>query len=275
MESKVGICVLEGTLDAVRTAVAAGVDYCELPAWTMLMGEEGQFRELKAALKDAGANIETCNLFIPPRLRLNGPDRSFSAITQHVDKVLERMSELGVQLAGFGSGPARNLEPGYPVEKAMDELEEVFRYASDRAVEHDIVLALEPLRKVETNIFNSLLDGAEFIRSRDLKNLRLMADNLHMMTHCEPFGNVREVADLLVHVHLSDNARIPTGFGRWQIWPFLSELKAVGYEGRYSIEVFWNDMAEQSAPAVNYIRQTLRAIDEAQSMEGVPAHVII
>lgn len=268
MESKIGICVLDGTLKSVKTAIDAGVDYCELPSWSMLVEpSDDEFRRLVSELNEMGANIETCNLFIPPHMRLTGPERNLPRIREYIDKSLERTKQLGISLMGFGSGPARAIESGQDPSAALDELEEVFRYAADRGHEHGITIALEPLRKVETNVFNTLAEGAEFIRTRGIDNLKIMADNLHMMTHHEPFGTLRSVADILAHVHLSDNARIPVGYGRWDLAPMLSELAAIQYTGRYSIEVFWNDIGEQSRHSVSTVRRLLAEIQEGQRNE--------
>lgn len=258
--TKIGICALTGTREDVKAIIASAADYVELPCAPMLMplGHDG-FAELVGWLDDLGARVETSNLFLPSAMPLSGPDADVQATKAYIRDALHRMERLGVGIAGFGAGPGRSVPAGYDRAATLDELENVLRFASDEAAEHGIVVALEPLRREETNVFTTLSETERFVRERDLPRLKMMGDYFHIMAEEEPLDHFRSLGDLLVHMHVSDNDRLPPGVGRWDFTELFRQLAAIDYAGRISIEVDWRSLTTQADAATEHLATAMQA----------------
>lgn len=255
MNNPVGICILSGSMEDAITARKAGADYCELPVAPMLMqGSSDEFAHLKQQLKAQDVAVPTCNLLMPGAMPLTGPQANLRETQQYLLDALRRMSQLGVRVAGFGAGPGRSVLPGESRDRALDQLAELLGFASETASDYGIEIALEPLRIEETNVFVTVAEAERFIRSRDLPKLKLMADFFHMQDEDDSVENLASLGDLLAHLHISDNDRLPPGQGHWDFIPLFSALKEIGYQGALSIEVDWADLEAESGPAINYVR---------------------
>jgi sugar phosphate isomerase/epimerase len=122
-----------------------------------------------------------------------------------------------------------------------------------------VTIAAEALQKSECNIINTLLEGAELVRRAAHPAVRLLADTYHMDTDGEDPDYIRQVGDLLVHVHCADPAgRVPLGFGPADHRPYFRALKDVGYRGGVTIEALtWDDFPSQLPIAVAALRKQI------------------
>ena len=116
------------------------------------------------------------------------------------------------------------------------------------------MIALEHLRRAESNVFTSLRESGDFIRARDLRDVRLLVDLYHLMEEGEPLATIDEYADLLVHAHVADSERRHPGTGTYPIADFFARLAANGYAGRCSIECRWENFPVEIGPAMAALR---------------------
>ena len=117
-----------------------------------------------------------------------------------------------------------------------------------------MVLAVEPLRRAESNVLNSVREAAAFVRERGIADARVLADLYHMQEEGEDLGALDDSADLLAHTHVADSGRTPPGQGDWDLEGFLERLRTVGYTGACSIECIWSDFAAEAPAAVAHMR---------------------
>ena len=116
---------------------------------------------------------------------------------------------------------------------------EGMRQVAEYAGKLGVMLGLEPLNRFETYLLNSAADGARFVREVGHPNCRLMYDTFHAnIEEKNVAAAVKSCADVLIHVHVSENDRSTPGAGdiRWD--ETFDALKSVNYDGWMTVEAF-------------------------------------
>lgn len=193
-------------------------------------------------------------------LTLTSPDK-------HVrQKAVTFISEMITFGARFGA-PAiigsmqGNTEPGIERPQAVAWLTEGLNELGARAQEQGVSLIYEPLNRYETNMFNQLGMGADFLEMLDSGNVMLLADLFHMNIEEESIaGAIRENAGHIGHLHFADSNRRPVGMGHTDMKDIARALVNVGYTGYASAEVFPWPNPDAAA------EQTMRAFKECFSV---------
>ena len=211
---------------------------------------------LCAAGEEAGIAYSVCGAF--------GPDRDLAhedpAKRQNALDYLERLFELA---AAVGSphvcGPAysavgkeRRSEDARPAERrrVVDGL----RRAAERAGEHGVLLALEPLNRYETDLVNTAEQGLELCDEIGAGNVGLLLDTYHLNIEEKSVGDALRLAgDQLFHVHACENDRGTPGTGHVPWDEVFAALRDVGYDRQLVIESF-TPLVQEIARAVSLWR---------------------
>ena len=125
---------------------------------------------------------------------------------------------------------------------------EGMRQVAEYAGKLGVMLGLEPLNRFETYLLNSAADGARFVREVGHPNCRLMYDTFHAnIEEKNVAAAVKSCADVLIHVHVSENDRSTPGAGdiRWD--ETFDALKSVNYDGWMTVEAFGLALPEIAA----------------------------
>jgi sugar phosphate isomerase/epimerase len=139
--------------------------------------------------------------------------------------------------------------------QALDWLAAALAVAGDAAAAHGVAFIYEPLNRYETNLINRLGEGAEFLARRALTNVVLLADLFHMNIEEQDLaGSIIQAGRHVGHVHYADSNREAMGLGHTDPGPVLAALRAIGYSGFLSAEIFPLPDPESAA------RQTLTSI---------------
>src|SRR5881394_632091 len=203
---KVGYCTSLKNVDAAK---AAGFDYVELSATEVAALSDADFEAAAAHLKQARIATPTANLFVPQTIKVVGPDIDFELQTAHVGKVMSRLSALGVEILVFGSGGARRVPDGFSRDEAWKQLVDFSRRAAEAAKAYQITVAIEPLRRQETNIINTAAEGLELVNAVNHPNFQLMIDFYHLASEHEDPAIVLKAKDHLRHLHVANpNGRV-------------------------------------------------------------------
>lgn len=255
-----GCCI--GNPEQLPALERAGAEYCEVPASRLAGLDDDGFGAWVAALENSPVPARAANGFLPGHIRLTGPEPTpIAEQDAYVAGCVDRLRRLGVERLVFGSGTARAVPDGFDRERAMEQLAAFMRRASAASSERGITLVLEPLRRAETNIFNSVAEAGRFLRERSCGSTRLLADLFHMMEEGEPMTVLEESRDLLSHVHVADgHARRAPGTQDYDFDSFFRHLDAAGYEGRCSIECGWGDFDTEVGPGLEVIRRSAASV---------------
>jgi len=251
---KVGYCTGLKNVDAAKTA---GFDYVELSATEVAGLSDADFDAAAAHLKQAGVPTPAANLFVPQTIKVVGPDVNLEQQTAHVKKVMSRLSRLGVEVLVFGSGGARRVPDGFARDEAWKQLVDFSRRAAEEAKPYRITVAIEPLRKQETNIINTAAEGLELVSAVNHPNFQLMIDFYHLASEQEDPAIVLKAKDHLRHLHVANpQGRVfPQKWDEYNYAPFFANLKAIGYDKRISMEGSTTDLAAQGPVTVALLRR--------------------
>jgi D-psicose/D-tagatose/L-ribulose 3-epimerase len=144
---------------------------------------------------------------------------------------------LGAPLAVFSDAKPTAEEK----DRAVAYLKEIAPYAEDAGV----TVALEYLNRFEMYLTNTAADLAELVRRVDHPRIRMMYDTFHAhIEEKDPAQAIRDCADVLVHVHLSENDRSTPGAGQVAWDETFAALREIGYDGWVAIEAFSDALPE-------------------------------
>jgi D-psicose/D-tagatose/L-ribulose 3-epimerase len=250
---QIGFC---GRLKDVEPAKAAGFDYVELGTTEIAALTDADFAAAAERIHRIGLPTPVTNLFLPATLRVTGPDLDVGEQTRYVAAAFARLSRLGVKTVVFGSGAARRVPDGFSKEEAFRQLVDFGRRAASAAQTHGITIAIEPLRKQETNIVNSAAEGLDLVNAVAHPNFQLMIDFYHLASEREDPAIVLRARDHIVHLHMANpQGRVfPLAWGEYDYAAFLANLRAIGYDRRVSVEASTSDFAAEAPRSISLLR---------------------
>ena len=157
----------------------------------------------------------------------------------------------------FGSGGARRVPEGFAKEDAFKQLVDFGRRAAREAKAHGITIAIEPLRKQESNIINTASEGLELVNAVGDPNFQLMIDFYHLASEQEDPAIVLRAKDHIRHLHVANpQGRVfPQKWEEFDYAPFFANLRAIGYDKRISVEGSTTDLAAQGPVAVSLLHR--------------------
>lgn len=254
-----------------RTIRDIGYDYAEAAVGLLMkMTEE----EYKRARDEGEIRIEAANSFIPGHMHISKiadeSDKS-DEMTDFIDRAMERVSGLGAEILVFGSGASRRVPEGVCHEEGLAYLADFLAVCDKYAVKHGITIALEPLNTRETNMINTLAEGASLVRRMTASgcgNIKLLADTYHMSREKyenrgeneyneECFLVLGEAEDIIVHAHVAEpfDRTYPGSHDGVYLTRFAGELKKTAYRGGVSVECGFSDFMTESALALKFLRE--------------------
>jgi sugar phosphate isomerase/epimerase len=245
-------------IDQAADVAAAGFDYLEAGLVSLVPDADDEaFAPVLAQYQASPLPVLAFNLFLPRDLRIVGPEVDEARMKLCTQRALQRAQQIGAKIAVFGSGGARNVPDDFPREKAVAQIVHFLDVVADAADQTDVVIAIEPLNRKESNIINSVAEGADFARQVNRPKIQVLADFYHMDEDDEPLSHLVEYKDWLAHIHVADTGRLAPGTGQYPYQEFADGLRAAGYEGLVSIECRWEDFAAEAPAAVEFLRKAL------------------
>lgn len=243
----------------VEAAKAAGFDYVELGTTEIATMSDADFERTAEQIARVGVTVPVTNLFLPATLKVTGPEVDREQQALYVKKAFDRLARLGTRLVVFGSGGARRVPDGFPRERAFDQLVDFGKRAAAEARAHGITIAVEPLRREETNIINSAAEGLALVEAIHDPNFELMIDFYHLASEREDPAIVVRAKDHLRHIHMANpRGRVfPQEWGEYDYAPFFAKLREIGYSGRISVEASASDFQRDAPKAIALLRRAL------------------
>ena len=252
----------DGTgMEHIEKMAELGYDYVELPNAQMMALDDAAFAALKERLRKANLPCETSNNLFPVNMRLTGPDVDMDAIQAYAERTFARDEELGIKICVFGSGPAKNVPEGFPMEEGFGQVVAICRMIAPIAAKHGITIVIEPLRRAECNLINSFADGVELAKAVDVENVKVLVDFYHMTVENEPVSNIARDGEVwLRHVHWANpTGRVcPKRLDEAAYAPFVEALRTAKYDARISCEAYTpNGFDTDAEEAVRFFKELL------------------
>ena len=130
------------------------------------------------------------------------------------------------------------------------------------------MLAVEPLNRFELYFLNSHADAARFARAVDHPSCGVLFDTFHANIEEKSVeGAIRDCADVMCHVHISENDRSTPGAGLVHWDDVFRTLAEVGYDSWLTIEAF--GMALPEIAAATKIWRRLYETDQQLASDGL------
>lgn len=244
-----------GITDIQNAPAAAGMgfDYLEVNASAISKLSEADFEKERTRIQGCGLPAECANVLFHDIQLL--ADEGAARLEGTLRHTLGRLQKIGVQMVVFGSGGARRKPEGMPFAEAWCRLRDTAETIGRVAGEFGLQIAIEPLCRAETNMVNTVIEGAALASAVGLPNVWVLADSYHMFRDGEPLENLQAVGRLShVHVALRDGRCYPT-YAEGQLRLFMEGLHAIGYDGRVTIEAGTRDFAQEGPLALEVLRR--------------------
>lgn len=145
---------------------------------------------------------------------------------------------------------------------------ESMRAVAEHAAKTNVTLGVECLNRFETYLLNTHADSAKFAREVNHPNCKVMYDTFHANIEEKSIPDaIRACADVLCHVHISENDRSTPGKGNIRWGQNFETLKEVGYDGWLMIEAF--GLALPEIAAATKIWRRMFESEEQLSRDGL------
>ena len=253
---------LEKTPATLKTLSDAGCDFFEFGVG-MLCPESPKslFEGFKDIVSNYSLQAECFNSFIPPDLKVTGPDVDKVRLDNYLAAATERAAELSGEIIVFGSGGARHVPEGFPRTRAHNQILEFLEAAANYAREHGLVIAIEPLNRAETNVINNIAEAVQFADELGRSEVQVLVDFYHQMLEDEAFDEIVRAGERIAHVHVADTDRLYPGSGRYDYQLFARSLVDAGYNKRVSVECNFRDFDKEVPQSIRFLH---KVFNEAQ-----------
>jgi D-psicose/D-tagatose/L-ribulose 3-epimerase len=227
-------------IKVVAPAMAkGGFDMIEFP----LEAIDGfDYNEAAAIVKANGLGVSTCAVVTNDRDLIH-PDAAIrdngKAYIRHCIKATQALG--GTNLIGPIYSAVGRTWQMTAAERARDTdiLVENLKELSAFAVDHGIVMGLEPLNRFETSFINLASQAIEVVDRVDSPACKILLDTFHMCIEEKLLGDaIRAAGPRLAHLHACENDRGAPGSGHVPWDDVAQALTDIKYDGPVVIESF-------------------------------------
>jgi sugar phosphate isomerase/epimerase len=248
-----------------RTAAELGYEGLEMAPFTLAPRitdvTAEQRRTLRRQAEDCGLKIIGLHWLLAKTegLSITAPDEAVRQRTaDYLVELARCCRDLGGDLMVHGSPAQRRVPAGKTKAEAADYAVDTFRRAARGIADSGVRLCLEPLSPPEADFINTCAEAVEILRRIDHPNFVLHLDVKAMHTDEAPIPElIRRYGATAGHFHANDVNRRGPGFGDTDFVPIFRALRASGYPGWVSVEVF-----DYTPDPVTIARDSIRYMKE-------------
>ena len=218
---------------------ALGFDAIELPIENVQDWEPAEVRRI---LDETGLRAGVCAAMGPGR-DLTSLDEQVVAATQaYLHFCIDQAAAIGAKVVAgpmySPTGQTGTIE-FFDRERILQTLVENLTELVAHAEVSGVRLAIEPLNRFETSLFNTVEQAMRLMEMIDHPSLGLLLDTFHMNIEERDIGAaIRRAGKHLVHFHACGNDRGAPGNDGIDWVAVRDALDEIGYEGMVSIESF-------------------------------------
>ncbi len=263
---KFGCCT---SLDNVGIVEKIGYDYIELPVGSVKPEEkEEEFERIRKKLEKFDLKMEAFNTFVPPDLKIIGSETDFARLHRYVKIAFRRVNKLGGKVVVFGSGKAREIPDEFSRRKAIKQIKDFLNMVSEEATQNNLLVAIEPLRRAETNIIHQVEEAYKLSLEVSQVPIKVLADFYHMEEEGEPLSHLVTAREKLGHIHVADTERKYPGSGNYDYQTFFENLKKANYNSRISCECRWDNFIQEASKALYFLKNMWNKVTFSSSTRG-------
>ncbi len=247
-----GICT---GLEDLSLVEKLGYDYIEpqvVKTMALSPKEQDMYRE---QLESSSVKCEAFNVLFPQDMKLIDGSVGKKELKEYVDKAMAMVKSFGASVVVFGSGGCRRCPDDITYAKGYRRLVKVYRRVGRIAAEYGITVVAEPLNRSESNMINTLAEGAILVSDVGLDNVRLLADYYHIFKDNDHIEDILKIKDFgHIHIAMGKDRTYPVSKEGERFEEFFRALKAVGYDGRMSIEGNTDNIAKDAEEALAFLK---------------------
>lgn len=239
--------VTEQHLPLLERLKAAGYDGVEVP---LFEGEVRHFERIGRELTEHGLGCTTVTVLPDAAHSAISPDpRSRQGALAHLKWAIDCSQVLKSEVL---CGPFHQPLAVFSGIGATDDERrwgaEVHRAAAEYAAKAGLALAIEPLNRFECYFLNTMAEAKAYVRQVAHPNFGALYDTFHAnIEEQDPIGVIAGTADVIRHVHVSENDRGTPGKGHVDFAATFRELRRAGYDGWLTIEAFGQALPDLAA----------------------------
>lgn len=259
-----GVCIGLDNSEKIKIAAESGFDYIECGFGTLAKCSDEEFELYKKVLNENNIKVEAANGFLPGELKVCGEKVDSAALYSYIEKGMQRGAQLGLKTVVFGSGGARCLPDGWSYSNGFLQIAQFLRdIAGPVAEKYGVRIVMEPLRKKECNIINTVKEGVMLAACSGRENVGGLADLYHMVEQGDTNEDIKELKGSLWHAHISNpvkransNRIYPMGENEFDYKSFIEALEYAGCK-RCSIEAASFDFEKEAPVSAQVLKNLL------------------
>jgi len=200
-------------------------------------------KEIRKIAESSGLQITGLHWLLAKTtgLHLTSPGAQVRRKTAEYFQELVRLcADLGGKFMVLGSPNQRSLPPEVSKEQGENYAMEIFRTILPLLEKFGIKIAVEPLTRKETNLWNTAKEVIDFIKRLDaLEHVALHLDCKAMCDESKSIPEIiRDSRDYFIYLHFNDPNLQGPGFGDLKFEPIMAALEEIRYDGWVSLEPF-------------------------------------
>lgn len=216
-----------------------GFDAIELPLETL---EDWSVGAARSALSETGLAAIVCIVMSPDRDLMHDDETVVVATQDYLARAVEVAGALGSSVVCgpmYSSvGRTWRIDPGERPEM-LERLAHALGPVVARAESAGVKLAIEPLNRFETSVFNTVEQTLELVERVNSPSCGLLLDTFHMnIEERDPALAVAAAGERLAHFHACANDRGAPGDDHIDWTGLAASLRGIDYTGTVCIESF-------------------------------------
>lgn len=218
---------------------AAGFDFVDLP-----VENPGDWSppEVSRILSENDLTATVCAAIADGRDLTTTDTRIVESTQEYLRACVDAAAEVGAPIvAGPLYSPTGVIGPISPTEREtiVARLAEHLLPVVQHAEQANVTLAIEPLNRFETSLFNTVAQTMELIRLLDRESVGLLLDTFHLnIEERDTAVAIRQAGSALKHVHACGSDRGKPGGDNVNWKAVRDALIDIGYTGAIAIESF-------------------------------------
>jgi D-psicose/D-tagatose/L-ribulose 3-epimerase len=225
----------------------AGWDGVEMP---LFEGDAAHFKTVRKELDNLGLECSSAVTVATPDANPISPEAGVrKAGLDRIKWALDMTAALGGEVLCGPYHSALGVFSGQPpTDDEKNRAVEVLRQAAEHGQKVGVKLAIEYLNRFECYFLTTAADAKALVQQVNHPNFRMMWDTFHANIEEKNIPQtIASVADLVIHVHVSENDRGTPGSGHVHWDETFRALRKGKYDGWLVIEAFGRALPDLAA----------------------------